>query len=194
MGLIGRFLEFIRTTRGDDKVSDVTLDPGGGANITGEHFASAGDDTFPLATDKAIAVAIPRDGGYVVVGYLDTKLAPVALAGDKRIHARDADGVSVIQLWLKNDSTGLLSNANGALELKPDGSIRGSNASGYFELRADGVFEVNGATIDMTGKITSPTGVVAPSMVVDGKELKDHVHEGSPTAATGAKSNTGVNQ
>lgn len=161
LGIIARVLSFTRVERNGVKLSDVKLDPGGGPNITGEYFADAGDDAHPLSTDYAAAISIPRDGSKIPVGYADPINTPKATAGDKRIYGRDAStGVAVNEVWLKADSSILISNANGSFELKADGSIKGLNASGSFELESGGDFVVNGATITAAGEVINAAGVV----------------------------------
>jgi len=90
-----------------------------------------------------------------IVGYADTINEPKALAGDKRIYARDSSGAVVVEVWLKNTGEAEISNANGSVFLRPDGgtiittpestfdakadgSIKGSNNNGSFELQTDG--------------------------------------------------------
>lgn len=70
-----------------------------------------------------------------------------------------------------------LENANGSYELRANGSQRSENSAGYYELQAGGTVDVNTATIDPGGNITA-TSVTAPSIIVDGKQLKDHKHSG----------------
>lgn len=70
-----------------------------------------------------------------------------------------------------------LENDNGSYELRANGSHRSQNASGYYELQAGGTVDVNTATIDPAGNIVA-TSVSAPSIKVNGKELKDHKHSG----------------
>ncbi len=182
MGRLAKILSFIRVTRNGAKVSDVKVDPGGGANVTVEHFAPPGDDSFPLNSDYVATMEIPRTGGEVAVGYVDPLNTPKANQGDKRVYARDADtGAVVVEVWLKNDGTAVVSNDEGIFTLAPSGSIKGDNGSGSFELQAGGDFIVNGVTIDTSGNITSPatiTGVTvtAPSMQTGGKELAGHDH------------------
>ena len=48
MGLIAKLLSFTRVTRNNAKISDVKVNPGGGPNITVEHYATPGDDSFLL--------------------------------------------------------------------------------------------------------------------------------------------------
>lgn len=210
MGRIARLLSFVRLTRNDANVSDVKVNPGGGPNITAEHFADAGDDSHPLITDY---VALNEDSGSgreTAIGYLDPLNEPKAQPGEKRIYGRDADsGAVVVEVWLKNDGTAVVSNDNGSVTLRPDGgtvvttpestfdaaadgSITGDNGNGSFQLQAGGDFLVNGVTIDTSGNITSPATITAPnvagstSMQAAGKELAGHDHPaGTPPGNTG---------
>lgn len=174
MGRLGKLLSFVRVTRNNGaKVSDVKLDPGGGPNITGEHFSAPGDDAFPLDTDFVITSAIEGSGREDVVGYADTINTPKALEGDKRIYARDpVTGLAVVDVWLKSDGTAATTNANGSVTLNPDGSIKGLNAAGSFELQAGGDFVVNGVTIKANGDVIMPN-----SLVLNGKEIDGHDHD-----------------
>ena len=170
MGRIVIIKDFARALRDNgSRVSDVIVDPGGGNNITGEHFSDPGDDAFPLVTDYAIAVDTQRKGGAAVVGYVDPINTPKALIGDKRIYARDSNGDSVAEIWLKSDSSIVISNDNGEFELKSDGSI-----------------DINGVIIDASGNVTIPG-----TLSVTGKDFATHTHIGSPTAPVGSISPTG---
>ena len=206
MGRLAKILSFIRVIRNDAKVSDVKIDPGGGANVTVEHFAPPGDDSYPLDSDYVATMGIPRTGGEVAVGYVDPLNTPKANQGDKRIYARDANtGAVVVEVWLKNDGTAIVSNDEGSATLQPDGgtivttpnstfdaaadgSIKGDNGSGSFELQSGGDFVVNGVTIDISGNIIAPANVTAVGTVgaaivaattgltVAGKEMSGHTH------------------
>ena len=124
MGRIVIIKDFARALRENGaRVSDVIVDPGGGNNITGEHFSSAGDDTFPLTTDYAFAANNQRKGGSSIVGYIDPINIPKALSGEKRIYARDSNGDAICEIWLKADGSILISNDNGNAELKADGKF-----------------------------------------------------------------------
>lgn len=155
MGL-GKLLSFIRGVRGGAKLSDVKLDPGGGPNITAEHFAAPGDDSYPLPGDYVVTVSIQRSGGSAVVGYLDPKNDQKAAVGEKRIYARNAGGASIVELWLKNTGEATLVNASGYITLKPDGEV-----------------EINGARITTAGDVISATGV----------SLTGHTHAQGPDSA-----------
>lgn len=150
MGLIGQLLSFTRVVKGSIKLSDVKLDPDGGSNITGEHYADPGDDSFPLSADYVVAMAVRRNGGSVAVGYADPVNDPKAAEGEKRIYGRDpTTGLSVNEVWLKADGSIIMSNSLGAIELKADGSV-----------------DINGAIISPIGEVTNAAG----------KVLGTHVH------------------
>ena len=193
MGVIGKLLSFARTTRDNAKQADIKLATSGDT-LTAQYVQGAGDDAVPLPGDYPLCVRIERAGRVVVVGFVEPDATQTAQAGERRMYARDGDRAEVVQIWLKNDGTLLASNENGSYELRPDGSQklqndngsyelrangshRSQNASGYYELQAGGTVDVNTATIDPAGNIVA-TSVSAPSIKVNGKELKDHKHSG----------------
>lgn len=199
MGRIAKILSFVRSVIHGAKVSDVKVDPGGGANITAQHFAPAGDDSFPLTTDYVYIGNVPRQGNGVALGYIDPINEPKALEGGKRIYARDpSDGSVIAEVWLKNDGTVVTSNENGSYELKPDGSQKGDNGSGSFELQAGGNFVVNGVTIDTAGNITTAatitgaTVAATSSLTVAGTTMEDHTHNQPNDGAGDVQQPTGA--
>ena len=149
MGLIARVLSFTRVVVNGVRSSDVKVDPGGGANTTGKHFSDAGDDSHPLTTDYALLVGTKQSGGSAPAGYADPINDPVAAAGEKRIYGRNFSGVAINQVYLKADSSVIISNALGAIELKADGSV------------------------DINGAIISPLGAIQTAL---GRDLDTHVH------------------
>lgn len=151
MGLIALVKSFTRVVRNGAKISDVKVDPGGGANITGEHFASPGDDSYPLDSDYVILVKNRRSGGYSIVGYADPINDRKSNPGEKRTYGRDpSTGFAVNEVWQKSDGSVMISNALGSAELKADGELlHGSGA-----------------------KITTDGDVVTS----DGISLRNHVH------------------
>ena len=208
MGRIGKLISFVRALVGETKVSDVKVDRGGGDNRTPQHFSAPGDDAFPMPGDYVAIIGQAGTGRDSVVGYVDPKNLQKALSGDKRIYARDVNGDEIVQLWLKNDGTAILSNVNGSVTLRPDGgtitttpqstfdaaadgSIAGTNGNGNFELQVGGTFQVNGVTIDPAGNIITPTNITAaviaaPSMLANGKQIAGHNHPaGTPPGDTG---------
>jgi hypothetical protein len=210
VGFLAKLLSFNRATNNGVKVNDVKVNPGGNPNITAQHFSDPGDDSYPLPGDL---VALNDDSGTgreYVAGYLDPNNQQKAQLGDKRIYGRNADtGQTVVEIWLKNDGTAIVSNNKGSVELLPnggtivrtpettfsisaEGSILGQNGNGSFELAQNGDFFVNGVTIDTSGNITSPATITAPNLVgsasvrAKGKELVEHNHPaGSPPSNTG---------
>jgi len=161
MGIIAKVLSFTRLKKGNDNVSDVKADPGGGANLTGEHFSSPGDDSFPLESDLVFLVDTLGNGNINAVGYLDPLNQPKANLGEKRIYARKSDGSIACEIWLKND-----------------GSIVVNNGFGKITMESSGDINLNGAIIDTNGKITAPKIEAETSLKVASSELLGHVHGG----------------
>ena len=81
MGRIAKLLSFVREVRNGAKVSDSKVDPGGGADITAQHFAAAGDDSHPMPGDYVALNTDSGSGRESAVGYLDPLNAPKALTG-----------------------------------------------------------------------------------------------------------------
>ena len=211
MGLIALLRSFTRVTRKAANVSDVKLDPGGGPNLTGQHFAPPGDDSHPLPDDYVYAGATPQRGRVAVLGYVDPANTPKAQPGEKRIYARDSSGAVVVEVWLKNDGEATIFNDEGLMTLSPDGtitaqngqgsvtlgadgSILGQNSNGSFELQAGGNFVVNGVTIDTTGLITTPTGIATPSALVNNVEVDGHNHAQANDSGGNTEQDTGPMQ
>lgn len=202
-GRIAKLLSFIRVTRNGARISDVKINPGGGRNVTAEHFASPGDDSHPLTSDYVLSVSVPRQGGEAVAGYLDPINTPRATPGDKRIYARNAsNGATIVELWLKSDGSAILSNDSGSVTLGVNGSITGSNDNGSFALQVGGNFVVNGAIIDTSGNISSPGDITAigtasaatvaatTSLTVGSKEMSTHTHSQANDSGGSTEANT----
>ncbi len=159
MGRIAKLLSFTRVLRNGAKISDVKTDPGGGANITGNHFSSPGDDSPPLPGDYVINVPTGRTGVFAVVGYIDINNEQKAGAGDKRIYARDSDGNEVCQIWLKSDKSVLVSNSSGSIQLQSGGDC-----------------VINGVKIDTNGNIETAGNVTASDGEFSGIAFSTHSH------------------
>lgn len=196
MGLMSKVLAYTRIAdRFGAAVSDVKHDPGGGANETGEHFQAANEDSVPLAGDYLVTVSVQRTGGEVAVGFIDPKQQQTAEPGEHRTYARDAAGAEVVQFHLRKDGSAVLSNSTGSITLFPDGRIIAANGGGSIDLTAGGTVDINGATIDASGNMTSPGTVSAQnivgstSVIAAGKELAGHIHPaGTPPGNTGPNS------
>lgn len=203
MGLVGVLKTFARVTRKAAEVSDVQLDPGGGPNLTGQHFSAPGDDAHPLPDDYVTAVSVTQTGRVAVVGYVDPNNEQKAELGEKRIYARNSSGSTVVELWLKNSSEAELFNANGSVTLRPDGTIEadnsngtlvlnangsivGQNSNGSFELESGGDFVINGVRIDVNGNVTVPS-----SLQINGVEVFGHYHEQDSDSDGDSEEDTG---
>ena len=204
MGRIASILSFIRRTKRNTNLSDIKADPGDGAIITGEVFQPSGDDAHPLDGDQVITVLIPRSGGEVIVGYVDPKNDQKTLKGEKRIYARDGQGNSIVEFWLKSDGSATLSNANGSVALSingdiiasntgashkvnVDGTVKSDNGSGFIELKTDGSVDINGFIIDSNGNALT-SGTIKGAGVTDSTNnitLNSH-HHGGPPPTTGS--------
>lgn len=151
MGLITLLKMFARV----GNRSETTVDPGGGSNVTADHFADPGDDSYPLPDDYVAIISNARTGGSSAVGYAETVTTKKAGPGEKRIYSRDAStGAVVAEIWLQDDGTILLENSAGSIILAPNGDVN-----------------INGVVIDAGGGITAPG-----SLVLNGKELDGHIH------------------
>ena len=191
MGRIGRVLNVLRARRNNARVTDVQVDPGGGANVTGEQVLPPGYDGIALDDDYSCAVEIQGTGREAIVGYADTRSVPRAGPGDARIYARSDATTEAAQVWTRANGTIVASNANGSFTLNPDGSGRISNGSGSFELQAGGTVVINGVQIDPQGNITTNGDIQGASvdanssLTVNGFEVAAHTHTstapGSPT-------------
>lgn len=180
MGLVGKLLSFSKTAL--SRLAKVN--PGGGYNVTADHFSCPGDDSQPLAGDYVAMSSTRRSGVYVAIGYLDTQNLLKAEAGEKRIYARESSGAQVCEVWLKSDGQVVIQNGNCSFEVSPEGTIKGSNHNGIFRLDEGGDFVVNNVVIDPAGNITTPEKIqgemveAVSSLKVAAKELDGHVHGG----------------
>lgn len=166
MGLIGRLLAFSRGTRKGAQVAMSKIDPGGGYNVTSEHFGAPGDDGQPLPGDYVVAVRVPRTGGSVAVGYLDPTNAGQAGPGERRLYSRAADGALMAWIWLKADGSVVIENdGGGSIVMAPGGDI-----------------VLNGVTIDTAGNITTSATIEGGTVrTAAGIDLDTHTHSGVTT-------------
>jgi len=167
-GIIARVLSTLRVTRDGVSRLEVKADPGGGANVTPDHFGPAGDDSAPLPADFLGGIPVQGTGRFVASGYVDSRNPGIALGGEVRRYGRDAAGTIVSSVHLFRDGSIELSSVLGAsgLTLGADGSVTGFNAAGSFALDASGNFNVNGAVITAAGEVIDAGGIV----------LGTHVH------------------
>ena len=163
-----------------------------------EHLQPLGDDSKPLPQDDGWSDRTNRSGGDVYLGAFDYD-NKIAEPGEKRTYARGADGDPVSHVYQKKDGTIIIANDSYSKTINPDGSFVDTNGTYSKSVSADGSFtETNGAytkTVATSGEVningfiiapdgaaSSPVSVTAPvvggtsSLIVAGKELKDHTH------------------
>jgi hypothetical protein len=160
MSRIATVLSFERTEVDDAQVSEVKVDPGGGANVTAQHFAPPGDDSHPLPGDFVATTASPGSGNEHATGYVDPANEPQSGPGEKRIYARNGDGAVTAVVWLKSDGEVLVESVEGGsvIRIAPDGGVHLGDASGAAKIpRADRV----DAEIDRIWQLLT-TWTVAP--------------------------------
>lgn len=214
MGRIAKIIDILLGERNGAKVSDVKANPGGEATVQADQFNTAGDDSHPLPGDYAVFIELPR-GGYASVGNIDPKNAQTAQRGERRIYSRNAEGIQVAEVWLKNDGTitinndeahvlvkpdGTIESMNGAAAstIKPSGEVDTTNGAGYYTLQSGGIVEINNVTIDPAGNISTPQTinadvsvgaplvVAATSLTASGTQIVGHTHPaGTPPGNTG---------
>lgn len=95
--------------------SDVKAGLGNEHNVTAKHFTSPGEDSHPLPGDYCALSPSTGTGRQAAIGYIDLKNKPQAAPGEKRVYARDSEGVIVCEMWMRNDgSIEISSQASGA--------------------------------------------------------------------------------
>jgi hypothetical protein len=169
MGFLGTVVSFTRSVVQGAHAPEAKVTRGGDDSITAYHFASPGDDSYPLPGDVTYLGDDTGKGTAQILGYQDPKTPPGAVAGEKRIYARSGPGVVSAEIWLKADGTLLLKNAQSSLELRPDGSASVKNALGAIDLAASGDVNVTtplgtfGAASHMHTTPFGPSGPPIPN-------------------------------
>jgi hypothetical protein len=121
--LIGDVLDFLAKGAEEDHAVEAIVDPGGGPNLTADHFHTPGDDSPPYKGDAALMVQVPGSQNYVVIGYIDPKNPSEAGSGEKHLYARDADGAIICEIWLESDGTIRVKNGSGNITLAASGTV-----------------------------------------------------------------------
>ena len=170
-----------------------------------EHLQPLGDDSKPLPQDDGWSDRTNESGGDVYTGAFDYE-NKIAQPGEKRTYARDADGNAVSHVYQKDDGTIIIANDSYSKTINPDGSFVETNGTYSKSVSSDGsftetngeytkavdssgnktetgqIFNINGFIIRPDGAASSPVSVTAPivdgasSLMIAGKELKDHTH------------------
>lgn len=173
-GAVAAFNRVVDTDDGDSiQVSVVQFDPDGDDGDA-DHYGPPGVDGAPIPGIDYVALADGTGtGSRNAVGYLDPKNAGKALAGEARLYSRDASGNIMAELWLKNDGSIVMSNANGSMQLASDGTVN-----------------ANGTIVDTSGNVLGKAEVTAKANSAASVTLSQHLHPhpfgptGAPTAGT----------
>jgi len=166
VGRIGRVLSSVFSIKRKASVTRIKSDTGAGATKLNDLYGPSGDDSRPLPGDFCYLAVTEKQGGYAITGFLDPKSEQKAGPGEKRLYARGEDGAAVIEFWLKNDGSAVLTNAEGEISLAADGAISGSNtAGGIVAVLADGIVQLNTVQIDLLGNITGAANIMASGTV-----------------------------
>ncbi len=153
--MISKILSFVRIARNDAKLSDVAVDIGGGEILTAENSQGSGQDAHPLRDDNAIVSRVPRNGAFVVVGYVEPDATLKAAPGEVRTYARNDDREEVAEIWLRNTGHVDINNSQGSLRITPDGTITLDNGGGTVTVDADGTITTDNGN---GSHIISPNG------------------------------------
>jgi hypothetical protein len=120
MGSVGHVDSF------DREAAQTKVDPGGGENVTAQHYAAPGVDAAPLPGDYAGLQPCAGTGRQQALGYCD----PLpenrkASDGEHRIYGRDADGRAVCEIWCKLDGSIVIDVIGGTapIEIRTKGPI-----------------------------------------------------------------------
>ena len=164
MGLIALVQKVIRTERHEAKITDIQVDPGGGASFVGENYGAPGDDYTPLLTDYAATMGVAGSGRSVIVGYLDPKNADITEPGERRIYSRNSEGVIQAEFWLKSDGSVIVTNEGGSLTLESNGNVTVTgNLSVTGSVTGAGVTDsIGNVTLGTHNHPTAPTGPPSP--------------------------------
>lgn len=114
-----------------------------------DHFGPSGDDSPPLPGDFVAAVPLDEDDEEsAAVAYAD-ETARVAKGGEKRIYARNSEGVVVSSAFLKGDGSVTITNDKATVDLTPTGAIKLSNSAASVEIAVDGSIKLDGPTVSL---------------------------------------------
>jgi len=129
MGMTSIVRAFSRRVFAGAQFARTTIDPGAGANQDAVHFSDPGDDAQPLPGDLVASASNAASNGQNALGYVDQQNAGITAAGEKRIYARDADGVISASIFLHNDGSIILANENATLTISATGDFDWSGGS-----------------------------------------------------------------
>ena len=115
----------------------------------------------------------------------------------KRLH-RFEDAVFIPDIMTghtidsEDDTSMVIQNKDASVKISLNGTRIKMTVGGATFTHIDGTFTIDGANLQVNGDINATGTITGDNDVVTGSiSLKDHTHDGSPTAPTGPVSDTG---
>lgn len=167
-----RMLQVGRITRALSALAERIKADRGASDINEmEHLQPLGDDSKPLPQDDGWSDRTSENGNDVYFGAFDYD-NKIAEPGEKRIYARDADGVPVNQVYLKKDGEIITSNDNCSVTQNPDGTIISTNGTSTITQLPDGTTTLDSGsathTVKPDGSVESVNGSGSIKLLPDG--------------------------
>jgi hypothetical protein len=124
-------------------------------------FGPSNEDFAPPNDMSTIDVPLGRDRGFLTsVAYRNKKISPVAVAGESRKYStNEAGDVVMAEVFLKQDGTILVKNANGSMELEPDGKIGLYRGSTFIRIGSAGNVTIEAPIITLNAGVVNINGV-----------------------------------
>lgn len=141
----------------------------------GDLYASPGVDAPPLPGETCACMQITDGTGeFAIVGFAagEAKAAP----GERRVYARNGEGVTVAEAWLHGDGSitleaGVDGTTPSSITLRPDGGIEGSGPVWSFEWSPLGALSITApGGVSITGALQATT--VGSAL----NDLDAHIH------------------
>ena len=161
-------------------------------------FGPCNEDFAPPENCKTFNIPLGRGRGFLIsAAYHNQKIAPVAVHGERRIYSTNQAGDTVMsEVFLKQDGTLDIKNANAQILMNPDGTMLIENGgvtitinqSGLLEIETTGNTEITSAKtiinndVDIVGTLNASVSVISPtvaattSLTIKSKEMDDHRH------------------
>ena len=186
-GFLARVLLFARVVRNGISINEVTVDPGGGPNVTVEQLPAPGDDSPPLPDDYVGAFPSEGSGESLAGGFTDPTNPGTALPGEKRFYARNAAREVISEILMRADGSVIISHPNddAVIQIFAAGLIvLGDIPSGHYVLfdTSSGLMIVNGElTIDSDGNVITTGTITAADFKTTGDvvTMLGHKHDGT---------------
>lgn len=210
MGRIGRVIKtFIDKLSGSGTNAQFSsVEEFSGDQRTAQVLGPCNEDFAPPENCKTFDAQIGRDRGFLVLAaYHNQQIEPVAIHGERRLYSTNQAGDTVMsEVFLKQDGTILIKNANVTITANPSGLLT-IVTSGNSEITSaktiinndvdiignvdiTGNLDITGET-DMTGSI-GMTGTISGANVFNGAISNAHIHPQGNDSDGDTEQDTGV--